>query len=313
MPQASDEILGRRVVYNPDRPGPASTFEPRKAIRSDPEVRSLPPDDALDSFAPEASSFTPVLNRVRGAAAGLPSVLGRSLAIRVRDHLNRKFVITAATVACVLSGLVIVGRIVSGSAMFSTPAASATSSAVEPASEVAGSVSSNGGDVQGRSSPARATRPAPGDRRTETGDGRRPNGNGDQSALTTPTTATAIARAAAQSPARPIETVPAPEPPTAMSSDLTIYSDEDRSVQPPTMLSPELPRPTFEGWATESNAIELIIAENGTVERVRFLTPLQRMPDMMILSRAKVWKFEPAEKDGRPVRYRLVLKWDVNP
>jgi hypothetical protein len=37
------------------------------------------------------------------------------------------------------------------------------------------------------------------------------------------------------------------------------------------------------------------------------------MPDMMLLSRAKLWKFGPAMKDGHPVRYRLVLKWEVNP
>jgi hypothetical protein len=39
----------------------------------------------------------------------------------------------------------------------------------------------------------------------------------------------------------------------------------------------------------------------------------QRMPDTFVLSRAKVWKFTPAMKDGRPVRYRLLLTWEVNP
>jgi outer membrane biosynthesis protein TonB len=79
------------------------------------------------------------------------------------------------------------------------------------------------------------------------------------------------------------------------------------------MLSPELPRPTFATWATRPNSMELIVSESGSVERVRLLTPPQRMPDMMVLSRAKVWKFAPALKDGRPVRYRLVLTWEVNP
>jgi hypothetical protein len=59
--------------------------------------------------------------------------------------------------------------------------------------------------------------------------------------------------------------------------------------------------------------MEVIVSDTGGVERVRLLTPPQRMPDVLVLSRAKVWKFTPAMKDGRPVRYRLVLTWEVNP
>jgi outer membrane biosynthesis protein TonB len=59
--------------------------------------------------------------------------------------------------------------------------------------------------------------------------------------------------------------------------------------------------------------MELIIAENGSVERVKLLTAAQRMPDIMLLSRAKLWRFAPAVKDGHPVRYRLVMTWEVNP
>jgi hypothetical protein len=46
---------------------------------------------------------------------------------------------------------------------------------------------------------------------------------------------------------------------------------------------------------------------------VRLVTPPQRMPDILWLSRAKVWKFTPAVKEGRAVRYRLLLTWEVNP
>jgi len=79
------------------------------------------------------------------------------------------------------------------------------------------------------------------------------------------------------------------------------------------MLDAELPRPTVPGWSTATNTMELIIAENGSVERVKLLTAPQRMPDVMLLSRAKLWKFAPAVKDGHPVRYRLVMTWEVNP
>ena len=68
---------------------------------------------------------------------------------------------------------------------------------------------------------------------------------------------------------------------------------------------------TFQSSST--NVMELIISETGAVEHARLTVAPQRMPDMMLLSRAKLWTFGPAMKDGRPVRYRLVLKWEVNP
>ena len=92
-----------------------------------------------------------------------------------------------------------------------------------------------------------------------------------------------------------------------------VYSEQDRDVRPPQIIEADLPRPAVASWATIKNAMELVVAGDGTVERVKWLGSPQRMPDVMLLSRAKVWKFAPASKDGHPVRYRLVLTWEVNP
>jgi hypothetical protein len=92
-----------------------------------------------------------------------------------------------------------------------------------------------------------------------------------------------------------------------------VYSERDRDVRPPQEIDIDLPRPAVLSWATIKNAMEVIVAEDGSVERVKWLGLPQRMPDMMLLSRAKVWKFAPAVKEGHPVRYRLVLTWEVNP
>ena len=113
------------------------------------------------------------------------------------------------------------------------------------------------------------------------------------------------------------ETTVAAVPPStdeiASVIDQTLYSKDDADVRPPQLLSEQLPTPTIGGWITRTNVIEVIVSETGAVERVRFVATPQRMPDTFILSRAKVWKFSPAMKDGRPVRYRLLLSWEVNP
>ena len=79
------------------------------------------------------------------------------------------------------------------------------------------------------------------------------------------------------------------------------------------MRHPQMPAPLLSGVQAEVNTIELIISEAGTVERVRLLSRPRRMADMMLLSGAKTWEFEPASKRGQSVRYRLLLSWDATP
>ena len=118
-----------------------------------------------------------------------------------------------------------------------------------------------------------------------------------------------------------VASVATPDAPAAVSAssvataavvDDRIYTAQDRDVVPP-HTSETLPGPTISSWTTRINAMEVIVSQTGDVERARLVTPPQRMPDMFALSRAKVWKFTPAMKDGRPVRYRLLLTWEVNP
>ena len=94
--------------------------------------------------------------------------------------------------------------------------------------------------------------------------------------------------------------------------DETIYSERDPDVVPP-QTGERLPGPTISRWTTRTNAMEVIVSETGAVERVKLVTPPQRMPDILVLGRAKMWKFTPATKEGKPVRYRLLLTWEVNP
>jgi hypothetical protein len=96
----------------------------------------------------------------------------------------------------------------------------------------------------------------------------------------------------------------------------TIYSPADVDVQPPVMMYPSLPPPVFFARASDvivENRMELVIAPDGTVERVRLVNGPTRMPDMMLLSGAKLWRFTPAVKDGVPVRYRTTVSWSGFP
>jgi hypothetical protein len=94
-----------------------------------------------------------------------------------------------------------------------------------------------------------------------------------------------------------------------------IYSTDDADVQPPVMLSPQLPPLFIVGSPSEGlvNRMELVVAPDGSVERVRLVSTPRRMADMMLLSGAKLWKFTPAVKDGVPVRYRALVTWTVFP
>ena len=93
-----------------------------------------------------------------------------------------------------------------------------------------------------------------------------------------------------------------------------VYSSADAAVVPATLARQQmLPPPIGVVQGVEPLRIELVVSAEGTVERARFLVPPRRMPDMMLLSNAKTWTFNPALKDGRPVRSRLVLSWFVAP
>ena len=118
--------------------------------------------------------------------------------------------------------------------------------------------------------------------------------------------------ASATIPAPPVQ-APAPpiEPAVQPDAGPRLYSTEDTDVSPPVLLYPQLPPPLMiaQPGATRVNRMELVVSADGTVERVRLVNGPTRMPDMMLLSGAKMWRFTPAVKEGAPVRYRAIVTW----
>ena len=92
------------------------------------------------------------------------------------------------------------------------------------------------------------------------------------------------------------------------AEDTIIYSDNAPDVEPAVLVDPErLPDAVHATNGIDAGNMELIISETGVVSGARFLSPPARMTDVMLLSAAKTWIFQPAKKDGRPVQSRVVL------
>lgn len=283
------EVLSRLGIV---KGGNDDLFAPVMDAR--PELRRASIDGALESFPAEW---------------GATSVIERALkAIASRNALLLVIAVTAVCAVTILFAF-------RGSAASTTPSPVDSEVASAAASAEAPGTTSNGASptrrpliASGVKAPAVKARPFP--------IARQP---------TTPNPAASVSPEPAKSQDQRLDTrtpissevtAPALPPSTdeiASVIDETLYSKDDEDVRPPKLLSGDLPVPTINGWLTRTNVIEVIVSETGAVERARFVATPQRMPDTFILSRAKVWTFTPAMKNGQPVRYRLLLSWEVNP
>jgi hypothetical protein len=84
-----------------------------------------------------------------------------------------------------------------------------------------------------------------------------------------------------------------------------IYSSADDDVVEPILARPQLPQLTSNTAPHDAQSVlELVIDQAGDVESVRLRSPVNRYRDRWWVSVAKSWRFEPALKDGQPVRFR---------
>jgi hypothetical protein len=107
-------------------------------------------------------------------------------------------------------------------------------------------------------------------------------------------------------------TVPSPPEAPADSGEVVdeappmsdeVFTDADASVQPPLMLRPQLPTEPRADRLEANGYLELLVNERGLVDQVRLRGEPSLMRDRMLVSAAKAWQFQPAMKDGHPVRY----------
>jgi hypothetical protein len=86
-----------------------------------------------------------------------------------------------------------------------------------------------------------------------------------------------------------------------------IYTEADRDVTPPVDVAREFPtwRPPnlVEQRQRHSGIIRVLIDEEGRVVSAAMVEPVAESYDPILLAAAKDWKFEPARRNGEPVKY----------
>jgi tetratricopeptide (TPR) repeat protein len=98
----------------------------------------------------------------------------------------------------------------------------------------------------------------------------------------------------------PVETLAVPR----------IYDQRAADVTPPAAIAQALPRwPASLGPAPQRDGLlEIVIGEGGLVENAELTKPLHAMYDHLVLTAVRSWSFMPARRDGRPVKFRKIIR-----
>lgn len=99
----------------------------------------------------------------------------------------------------------------------------------------------------------------------------------------------------------------------ALPEDDYVYSSEGAGVVAPRLTSLGFVHRLVSGLRVRTSTIEMVVSKSGTVERARIFSSPAHWEDALLLSRAKMFKFVPASRNGSPVRYRFVMDVDTSP
>jgi len=88
-----------------------------------------------------------------------------------------------------------------------------------------------------------------------------------------------------------------------------VYQTGDPQVTPAVLIRPHLPETLPPDVPEEQiGTLEFIVTESGAVEHVHLVSPANRYQERMLVAAAKNWQFQPAIRDGRPVRFRTRIR-----
>jgi hypothetical protein len=106
---------------------------------------------------------------------------------------------------------------------------------------------------------------------------------------------------------------PAPEMLEPLPEEaIAVFTSADSTVTPAVIVRPVLPKAFPPGVPPEKiGTMEVVVDEQGDVLHVKLVSPANRYHERMLVSAAKMWKFRPAYKDGRPVRYKTQVRLTI--
>jgi hypothetical protein len=107
-------------------------------------------------------------------------------------------------------------------------------------------------------------------------------------------------------------------PPPAQAAAPQVVTEESAGgvLQPPVMIRQQMPiwvasRTLLPKGST--GKLRLIIDERGNVEDAKMVESVHSVYDALLISATRLWKYEPAKLDGRPVRYAKMIQIVLNP
>jgi hypothetical protein len=83
-----------------------------------------------------------------------------------------------------------------------------------------------------------------------------------------------------------------------------IFDSNDPDVVPAVTVKQDIPRFQRPVLAERTGVLFIVINERGGVESAIITVPLERTYDGMVLATAKTWTYQPAMRNGAPVKYR---------
>lgn len=121
--------------------------------------------------------------------------------------------------------------------------------------------------------------------------------------------------------APPVTTPPVAAPAVAANSkrepppDESIYGPDDPDVVPPFAISQALPpwRRTSGETQTYEAAVALVIDQTGSVTSMSLQGTLQQAYYSLLRDAASQWKYQPATKNGVPVKFRKIVVVRLRP
>ncbi len=116
-------------------------------------------------------------------------------------------------------------------------------------------------------------------------------------------------KAAAPPPPVVVEPPPAPAVPVKPR----IYGAGDPGVVPPLVIRQEIPTVKGKVRSSGNGVVEVVIDETGAVETARMAVPLNSQYDQFVLSAARTWRYQPANVNSVPVKFRKLVKVSLLP